>query len=423
MLRYRSGAIIRFVVTERTDAYKEMTAVGDIHKLIEDCSARISGKVLETYHHLHMHPELSGEEVQTSRFIAEKLEDMGIHAECGIGGHGVIGIVEGGREGDTVAWRADTDAGALQEANDIPYKSQVNGVMHLCGHDAHTAIALGIAEVLMSVRNELCGSVKFIFQPCEEKSEGAVRMIQDGALDNPRPFAVYGLHQGGLGSNQEYMESGHIAINYGTVLYGFDIMDIRIDIARERINAWAEQELLISMLRRINGFMPGDKPSHNIINFEILNKENNDTEKYVKIRARFRYAKQEYRGMIRDKLAEQISEFSKKTGSAVTVEYTKSIPPVYNDEMLCDRAVKIFSDMGVDGIVRVLDEVPPHGADDYACFQNELSGLFFFLGSANLAKGLRSQNHTPSFLIDESCIPYAVRTMSGFLHEILERRK
>jgi len=242
-------------------------------------------------------------------------------------------------------------------------------------------------------------------------------MIKDGALENPRPSAVYGLHQGSLGANQSYMEAGEISIIYGTALFGLDKLDIKIKVNRPKFNAWAEQELFIYRLNRIFCYC-----KEMLSDFKILSKENNDESGEIHIMAQFRYGMQRHRDEIRKELSKIIDEYEKQSGSEVTIDYVKSIPPVYNDERECKEAELILRELTGDKAVHVLKEVPPHGIDDFACFQNELSGLFFFLGSANLKNGIKAWNHTPSFDMDEDCLVFGVKTMSSFLYEILKRK-
>lgn len=389
----------------------------NIHRLISNKAEEIKEDVVNIRRHLHMYPELSGEEKETSRFVAERLKKLGLEVQTNVGGYGVVGILNGANKGETIAWRADMDACAIQEENDKPYKSRINSIMHACGHDAHTAIALGIAETLSSVKDYLNGTVKFIFQPFEEGTEGALRMIKDGVLENPRPSAVYGLHQGSLGANQTYMEAGEISIIYGTALFGLDKLDIKIKVNRPKFNAWAEQELFIYKLNRIFCYC-----KEILSDFKILSKENNDESGGIRIKVQFRYGMQRHRDELRNKLSEIINEYVKQSKSEVTVDYVKSIPPVYNDEQECKEAESILRELTSDKAVQVLKKVPLHGIDDFACFQNELSGLFFFLGSANLKKGIKAWNHTPTFDMDEDCLAFGVKTMSSFLYEILKRR-
>ena len=402
----------------------EINMSKNIHMLISNKAEEIKEDVINTRRYLHMYPELPGGEKETSRFIAERLNELGIEVQTNKGGYGVVGILNGAKEGPTIAWRADMDACAIQEESDKPYKSRIDGVMHSCGHDAHTAIALGIAEVLSSVKDNLRGTVKFIFQPYEEGSEGAQRMIKDGVLENPHPLAIYGLHQGSLGANQSYMESGAVSLHYGTALFGYDKLNINIKAVRPKFNAWAEQELFIYKLNEINRYniKQSKRDIHNLVDFKIVKKEANDESGEIHIQAQFRYAMQKYRDDIRKELSRIINEYEKQSKSDVIVDYIKSIPPVYNDETECEEAELILRELIGDNLIPILDEVPPHGADDFACFQNQLSGLFFFLGSANLEKGIKAWNHTPTFDIDEDCLVFGIKTMSSFLLEILRRK-
>jgi amidohydrolase len=142
--------------------------VEDVHRRISDEASGLRDEIIEIRRDIYMHPELSGEEQRTSRLVADKLRSCRIDVQTDVGGYGVIGILEGSKKGTTLAWRADMDACAMQDTIDKPYRSRIDGVKHVCGHDAHTAIALGIAKTLVSIREHLPGTVKFIFQPHEE---------------------------------------------------------------------------------------------------------------------------------------------------------------------------------------------------------------------------------------------------------------
>lgn len=141
-----------------------------------------------------MHPELSSQEQRTAGIVADKLREYGLKVSTGVGGHGVIGLLEGQRHEPVVAWLADMDAVPEDKILDAPYESCVPGVIHICGHDAHTTVGLGIAQVLSSMRDQVAGQVKFIFQPAEETVAGARAIIDAGGLENPRPSAILALH-------------------------------------------------------------------------------------------------------------------------------------------------------------------------------------------------------------------------------------
>lgn len=394
------------------------------HEQISRKTKEIENDIINIRRHLHMYPELPGEEKETSRFVAEKLAALGMEVKTDVGGYGVVGILKGAKPGATLAWRADMDACAIKEETDIPYKSKIDGVMHACGHDAHTAIGLGIARVLSSLRDDISGTIKFIFQPFEEGSKGAQRMIDEGVLDNPRPSAIYGLHQGSLGANQSYMEAGELSIIYGTALYGWDRFTVDIKVKRERFNAWAEQEIFLNKLSKVNRCtnQHGTKDSDNLVELQILKKEGNDETGEIHIKALFRYAMQQYRDDIRQELEKIINEYAAQPNVEVKVNYEDSLPPVYNDEKQCKEAEMILKKLIGDSVIPI-HEVPIHGSDDFSRFQNDVSGLFFFLGSADLERGIKACNHTPTFDMDERCLAFGVKAMSSFLFEMLECRK
>src|SRR2546430_1333120 len=179
-------------------------------------------KLIEQRRDFHMHPELSNREERTSRVVAERLRAIGLtDIKTGVGKYGVTALLVGAKPGPVVAVRADMDSLPIQEVNDVPYKSQTPGVKHACGHDAHTTIELGVAEVLSKMREEIHGTIKFIFQPAEEgapagEEGGAALMIKEGALENPRPTAIFGLHV------MPVVEVGQIAYNSGPAMASSD---------------------------------------------------------------------------------------------------------------------------------------------------------------------------------------------------------
>src|SRR5205807_599695 len=171
----------------------------EIRQLSQNAEALLP-KLVEKRRDFHMHPELSNREERTARVVAEKLRALGLdEVKTNVARHGVVALLKGGKSGPVVALRADMDALPINETMDVPYKSLVPGVKHACGHDAHTTIELGVAEVLSKMRDQIHGTVKFLFQPAEEgpppgEEGGAKLMIKEGALDHPRPLAIFGLH-------------------------------------------------------------------------------------------------------------------------------------------------------------------------------------------------------------------------------------
>ena len=195
---------------------------------ISQSAEALRAKLIETRRDFHQHPELSNREERTSRIVAERLRALGCdEVRTGVARHGVVALLKGAKPGPVVAYRADMDALPITEANDVPYKSQTPGVMHACGHDAHTTVALGVAEVLSALREQIHGSVKFLFQPAEEgapddEEGGASLMIKEGALENPRPLAIFGFH------TSPELETGKIGFRSGPAQASADAFAIII---------------------------------------------------------------------------------------------------------------------------------------------------------------------------------------------------
>jgi metal-dependent amidase/aminoacylase/carboxypeptidase family protein len=316
------------------------------------------------------------------------------------------------------------DACAMQDTIDKPYKSRIDGIKHVCGHDAHTAIALGIAGTLASIKEYLKGTIKFIFQPNEEGTEGALRMIKDGVLENPRPGAVYGLHVTNWGLNQAFLKAGELSINYGAALFGKYSFKVIVKINREDINLSSEQEVFIHCLNKLNRYnIKCGKASQNIIDLRIEEKDTVFENNEIRLKAFFRFAQVGFVKEIIEELQRIIIDYKDNRNYEVMMEPLKIIPPVYNDEKESEEACLILREIIGDNAVRIRNEFPPHGSDDFALFQNELAGgLFFFLGCANREKNIKTGMHQPNFDIDEDCLEFGVKTMSMFLCELMNKK-
>ena len=396
-----------------------------VNKLISDKVSNLSKEIIEIRRNIYMYPELSGDERRTSQLVADKLRSCGIEVQTNIGGYGVIGILNGNQKGETIAWRADMDAWAMQDTIDKPYKSRIDGIKHVCGHDAHTAIALGIAETLASIKEHLKGTIKFIFQPHEERgAKGALRMIEDGVLDNPRPSAVYGLHVTNWGLNQTYLQAGQLSINYGAALFGRNLFKVIVKVGRENIILSTEQEVLIHYLNKLNRYsIKCKKASQNLVNLRIEEKDTLFRNNEIHLKASFRFAQTKFVDEINEELHRIIDKYKENNSYEVIIEPLEMRPPVYNDENESEESYLFFKQLIGDNVVPVRNEFPPHGWDDFAYFQNKLGrGLFFFLGFANIEKGIKVGMHNPDFDIDEDCLEFGVKTMSMFLFELMNRK-
>src|SRR5437867_5630608 len=227
---------------------------------IAEAAEALRPKLIEMRRDFHRHPELSNREERTARVVAERLRWLGLdEVRTNIARHGVVALLRGAKPGPVVAVRADMDALPINETIDVPYKSLVPGVKHACGHDAHTTIGLGVAELLSKMRDQIHGSVKFLFQPAEEgppagEEGGATLMIKEGALDNPRPLAIFGLH------TTPETEAGHIGFRAGPAQAAFDTFTITVH-GKTSYAAWPHKGIdtilvaaeCVTALQSING--------------------------------------------------------------------------------------------------------------------------------------------------------------------------
>jgi amidohydrolase len=385
-------------------------------------------KLSETRRDFHAHPELSNREERTARIVAERLRAIGFdEVKTGVAKHGIVALLKGGRPGPVVAVRADMDALPITEANDVPYKSQSPGVMHACGHDAHTAIALGVAEVLSQLRGQLRGSVKFLFQPAEEgppagEEGGAPLMIKEGALDHPRPLAIFGLH------TTPELEAGLIAYRAGPAQASLDTFAITIRgpvpysatphrgvdtivVAAECVTA-----LQTIKSRRMDTFEPvlltvgtihgGTRPFN--------------TPEEVKLEGCVRTFSEDARNQIRELMRDTLAGVTSAYGAKYELDYKRFTMVLVNDPKLVEASLPALR--RAVGETNVVEAPRRMGGEDFSFYGQVVPGFFFRLGSGNQAKGIIAESHTPKFDIDEKCLEVGVKAMANVVLDFLERR-
>ncbi len=386
-------------------------------------------KLIETRRYLHQHPELSNREEKTAVFIAEKLRSFGFdEVKTQVGKYGVVGILKGKQPGGVVAVRADMDALPIQENIDVPYKSQNDGVKHACGHDVHMTVQLGVAEILSKNRSLFNGTIKFIFQPAEEgvplgENGGAKMMIDEGALENPKPSAIFGLHV------MPNIEVGQIGYNSGAAMASADRILITIRgkkvhgaYPHDGIDAIVVASECITALqsirsRRINTQDPlvitiGSMHGGN--RFNIIADE-------VKMEGTMRTLSED----ARTKAKAMIDQTLKGITSAYGATYELSIPPSVNPVTYNDP--KLVMDT-LPTMKRILGEKnlfvpnPQMGAEDFSLFQQVIPGFFYFLGVGNKSKGITGMIHTAEFDADEESLVIGVKVMSNVLLDYLDRK-
>lgn len=383
---------------------------------IKQIALDMQDELVKIRRHLHMHPELSFKEFNTSKYISQYLREIGIKVIEGVAGTGVIGILETGQKGSVVGLRADIDALPVKEDNNVVYKSTIPGVMHACGHDVHTACLLGSARILSLKKDLLKGSVKFIFQPAEEVMLGAQKMIEEGVLNNPEVNAIFGLH------TFPEIKSGYVGLKEGPLMAANDVFEIVIkgkgghggipDSGNDAIVAAASviqnlQHIVSRMVSPIDSVVVsigaisgGEYP--NIICDEIS------------MKGTVRTFNEETQEKVIDLIKNVLSHTCQALRVRGEIDYKKLGPFVINSDILYDLAKN-----AVQKIVEETGVITPKlfcGGEDFALYQQIIPGFFYFLGSGYADKDSTFSFHHSQYDIDEKCLSIgaAVLAQSAF---------
>lgn len=366
----------------------------------------------------HQHPELGFEERRTSGIVINELNSLGLEVQSGIGGTGVIGILEGASDGPTILYRADMDALPINEENKTNYVSTVTGKMHACGHDGHTAIALGIAKLLSNHREQLKGRVKFVFQPAEEIGTGAQAMIDDGALTSPTPDVSLGIH---LWND---LEVGTASIVSGPVMSGISLFDIVVTgkgghgaMPHQTIDPIVCASQIIVALQSIVGrnVNPLDTAvvSVGTINGGVAR---NVIPQSVSFTGTLRIFREEVRDLITKRIEEIVHGIATAMGCTADVNIESQIKAVINDDTAAQRAYDTFGKFK-DDVAMV--EQPWMASEDVGLFLEATPGAYLLVGSANNERGLNYPHHHPQFDFDEDVLPLSVGLMSATIADYL----
>jgi amidohydrolase len=380
---------------------------------IKQLAQEFSAEIIANRHYLHTNPELSYQEFNTQKYVAERLKAIGI-TPTPIANTGLVAIIEGRNPTKkVVALRADMDALPIVEANDIPYKSQNQGVMHACGHDVHTASLLGTTKILHSLRNEFEGTVKLVFQPAEEKAPGGASvMIAEGVLQNPAPNKMLGQH---VAPN---IPVGKIGFREGMYMASADEIYLTVK-GKGGHGAMPEicidpvliaSHIIVSMQQIISRNRNPRFPSVLTFGKVIANGATNVIPNEVYIEGTFRAMNEEWRaeGLAKvRKIAEMTAE---AMGGTCEVFIQKGYPYLENEPALTRRmkgaAIEFM------GQENVIDLDLWMAAEDFAYYTHHVDACFYRLGTRNEAKGIISGVHTPTFNIDESALEIGAGLMS-----------
>lgn len=380
----------------------------------------VRDELIRDRRHLHAHPELGFEEHETSAYVAERLRSLGIETRTGVGETGVVGVIRGGSAGKTVMLRADMDALPVQEEGDKPYKSTRPGVMHACGHDGHTAILLSVARILSEQKTSLRGNVVLAFQPAEERPPGgALGMIEDGAMDDPKVDAVFGLHLTGLpvgvvgvrggpsaSSADSFRATIHGVGGHGArpqtavdpVLIAAHIVTALHTIVSRNVDPLQAAVITVGSIHA--GTVPNVIPPHAMMSATVRSFDQG----------------------VRERLAARIQEtvvgIAKAMAGDATVDYTYGYPVLVNDDAMADFVTSVALEVVGPEKTRV-NPPPTMASEDVGYFISRATGCYFNVGVLNPEKGFTVTNHNPGFDIDEDALPVGVEMLTRIVERYL----
>jgi amidohydrolase len=393
---------------------------------------RILPGIVAIRHDLHRHPELSNREFRTSALVAEHLRGLGLEVRTGIAHTGVVAVLRGGRPGPTIAIRADMDALPVTEDTPYPFRSTVRteflgqevGVSHACGHDIHTAVQMGVASVLAGMRDDVPGTVLFVFQPAEEgappgEEGGAKLMLQEGVFDGYRPEAILGLHA------FAHMEVGRVGYTPGPAMAAADRFIITIR-GRQAHGAsphlaidpvvMAAQVVLAFQTIRSRTLSPFE-PSVLTVGMIRGGERNNIIPATVELQGTVRTFDPAVQDLVERRMREILDGITHAGGGSYEIDYHRATPVTVNDRELARRLHPTLDRLM--GATSVVDVPATAGAEDFSFFANTVPGFFYRLGTT--APGTVSgDHHTPTFMADDASIPIGMRVMTGLVLDYLE---
>ena len=415
-----------------------LPAGADVSDAALDAAARaVEPQVLAWRRDIHQNPELGNREFRTSKLVAEQLGSLGLEVRTGIAHTGVVGVLRGGRPGPVVALRADMDALPVREQVELPFKSMVTaqyrgqevGVMHACGHDAHTAILLGTAKALAAVRKDLPGTVLFVFQPAEEGAPdgergGAPLMLEEGVFDIVKPEVTFGLHVWSA------LNAGQVGYRTGPFMAASDRFRIVVK-GRQTHGArpWGGVDPIVVASQVVVGLQTIVSRQIDITRYPAVVSvgaikggiRNNIIPDEVEMIGTFRTFDPAVRNQIIERITRTAEDIAHAGGATATVEIADdNNPVVVNEAQLTQRMLPSLEH--VAGAGNVLEIPYVTGAEDFAFFGQRVPSLFFFVGSTPAGQDAAQapSNHSPQFFLDESSLGLGLRTMLGVTVDFLQ---
>ncbi|KPK79586.1 MAG: hypothetical protein AMS25_12125 [Gemmatimonas sp. SM23_52] len=399
---------------------------------IDQAVNRFAAEIIEQRHKIHQNPELGNREFKTAELVAQHLRKLGLdEIQTGVAHTGVVGILRGGMPGPVVAVRADMDALPITEDTPYPFKSTVRttylgqevGVSHACGHDIHTSVQLGVASVLASLRDQIPGTVTFIFQPAEEgpppgEQGGASLMLEEGLFENLQPTAIFALH------SNPALEVGHVGYTVGPALAAVDHFRIAIHgkgahaaaphLSVDPIVMASQAVMALQTIRSRN--LPPLEPSVVTVGIIRGGERFNIIPEVVHLEGTVRTYNSEIRDAVEHRMNEILSGITRAGGGTHELAYDRGAPPTINDPTLARASAPTLARVLGSENVHLID--PLMAGEDFAYFANEVPGFYFTLGTTR--PGTTSGGlHTPTLMGDDSAVPVGMRVMANVLLDYL----
>jgi len=380
---------------------------------IDALADEVEPRVIAWRRHIHQYPELGFQEVKTAAYIAEALRKMpGIEVQTGIAKTGIKAVLKGGKPGPVVALRADMDALPVEERNDLPFKSQVPGVMHACGHDAHVAMLLGAAEILSRMRAEIPGTVVFFFQPAEEGGGGAFVMVKEGAMQNPKVDAVFAQHVGARAPG------GVIAYRSGGTLASADGLQITVKGAGGHGGSpWTAKDPIVAAAQIITGLQSVVSRQADlsqgaaVVTVAQIQGGNRGTiiPEQVTMSGTIRTLNEPTRAQVHEAITRMAQKTAEAAGLVAEVRISRQYPVTHNDPPLVSRMLASLERAAGTGKVH---QIPPlMSSEDFGAFAQVAPGFYWFLNAPPHDDRAGAPNHSPLFMIGEQHLKTGVKAL------------
>ena len=408
-------------------------------KKVNDLILNYENEVIELRHWFHENAELSNREFKTAKRIEQELIKIGLNPQTGIAKTGVVAVLKGGKPGPVVALRADIDGLPVKERADLPWASKMTGiyngekvpVMHACGHDTHTAILLGVAKVLYEIKDQIPGSVKFIFQPAEEgapagEEGGAELMVKEGVLENPKVDAIFGLHI------WSQISAGQVHVRPQGIMAAVD--EFRIDLEGIQTHGstpWTGIDPIVTASQIVNSLqtivsrnMPLTKAAAVVTIGSIHGGvRSNIIPESLYMLGTIRTLDAQMRKTVLKRLEEIVYSISKANNAKAKITYMVSYPITYNDTDLYNKMLPTLERVNGEENVNFMDAIT--GAEDFSFFQEKVPGMYFFIGGAKKGTdpNLAAPHHTPDFYVDDSAMVTGLKSMTSLTLDYLYNNK